>query len=75
MGLWLFNEIDISVTVALKMEISQKAKDELKQIYLIQTGKPLSELEAERMAQDLFHLFDVIYRPLPKSKKSNNSSI
>jgi hypothetical protein len=52
------------------MEISQKAKTELKQIYFDQTGERLTDLEAEQMAQDLFYLFDVIYRPIPKSKKS-----
>ena len=56
------------------MEISQKAKEELKQIYLNQTGKSMSDLEAERMAQDLFYLFDAIYKPLPERNQSNNSN-
>ena len=51
------------------MEISQNAKNELKQIYFKLTGEQLTDLEAEQMAQDLFCLFDSIYRPIPKSKK------
>lgn len=51
------------------MEISRKAKEELKLIYSNHTGKQLTDLEVEQMAQDLFYLFDAIYRPLPKSNK------
>jgi hypothetical protein len=59
------------------MEISQEAKTELKQVYLKQTGDLLTDQEAEAMAQDLFYLFEVIYRPLPRSvsKKSGANSI
>lgn len=48
------------------MEISQKAKTELKEIYFDQTGTQLTDQQIEKMAQDLFYLFEVIYQPIPK---------
>lgn len=57
------------------MEISQKAKDDLKQIHLKHTGEKLIDQETEEMAQDLFCLFDVIYKPLPNKNESNKTSL
>ncbi|MEW5922364.1 MAG: hypothetical protein AB1746_00100 [Candidatus Zixiibacteriota bacterium] len=48
------------------MDIPQKAKTELKNIHLKQTGLTLTDHEAEVMAQNLFQLFEAIYQPIPK---------
>jgi len=48
------------------MEIPQKAKKELKSIYRRQSGKTLTDQQIEAMAQNLFHLIDAIYQPIPK---------
>ncbi len=55
------------------MEITQEAKLELKQIYLSQTGELLTDLQVEKMAQDLFCLFEVIYQPIPKNTHHRNT--
>ena len=50
------------------MEISKEAKTELKQIHFVRTGEKLSAQEIEVMTQDLFYLFDAIYKSIPKDK-------
>jgi hypothetical protein len=48
------------------MEIPQKAKTELKNIYFKQTGEKLTDQQAEVMAQNLFQLFEAVYQPIPR---------
>ncbi len=55
------------------MEITQQAKLELNQIYYSQTGEVLTDQQVEEMAQDLFCLFDAIYRPLPERDKLSST--
>lgn len=51
------------------MQLSQRAIDELKEIYKRKCSKELSNQEAWEMGLDLINLFKVIYRPIPKDKE------
>jgi hypothetical protein len=46
--------------------ISDQALQEFKMIWRQETGQEISEKEALDAAVALLHLFDVIYRPIPK---------
>ncbi len=49
------------------MILNQKALEEFKQIYLEETGEPISDQQANETASDLVNLMKIIYRPLPKN--------
>lgn len=48
------------------MEIPRQAIIELQQLHHKQTGQKPSLKETEKLAQDLFCLFDTIYQPIQK---------
>ena len=56
------------------MPLSQKAIDELKEIYKHKYGKELSNQKALEIGLDLINLFKVIYRPIPKDKEPTENS-
>lgn len=49
-----------------KMMISDQALQEFKMIWQKETGQEITDKEALDAAVALLHLFDVIYRPIPK---------
>ena len=49
-----------------KMMISEQALQEFKMIWRQETGQEITDKEALDAAVALLHLFDVIYRPIPK---------
>jgi hypothetical protein len=50
-----------------KTMISDQALQEFKMIWQKETGQEITEKEALDAAVALLHLFDVIYRPIPKA--------
>ncbi|OGK50778.1 hypothetical protein A3A55_04510 [Candidatus Roizmanbacteria bacterium RIFCSPLOWO2_01_FULL_40_14] len=53
--------------------LSKKAIGEYKAIYKKQFGKDITDAEAEEQGMRLLRLFQIIYKPIPKSwvKKQN----
>jgi len=47
--------------------VSEKALQEFKMIWQAETGQEITDKEALDAAVALLHLFDVIYRPIPKT--------
>jgi hypothetical protein len=50
-----------------KTMISDQALQEFKMIWKDETGQDMTDKEALDAAVALLHLFDVIYRPIPKA--------
>lgn len=50
-----------------KTMISDQALQEFKMIWKDETGQDMTDKEALDAAVALLHLFDMIYRPIPKS--------
>ena len=50
-----------------KTMISEQALQEFKMIWKDETGQDMTDKEALDAAVALLHLFDVIYRPIPKA--------
>ena len=51
-----------------KTMISDQALQEFKMIWKAETGQDIGDKEALDAAVALLHLFDVIYRPIPKAR-------
>ena len=53
--------------------LSKKAIEEYKAIYKKEFGKDITDAEAEEQGMRLLRLFQIIYKPIPKSwvKKQN----
>jgi len=54
------------------MELTQKAIEELKEIYYQETGEKISDKEAKEMGENLLFLFKIICRPIPEVKRKKN---
>jgi hypothetical protein len=50
------------------MPPSKENIEEFKAIYRKKTGKKLENQEAYEMASNLLRMFEMIYRPMPKTK-------
>ena len=55
------------------MNLPKEAIIELQAIYKRQTGKTLTDAEAQVMAANLFRLFFAIYEPIPQSWLRDNN--
>ncbi len=54
------------------MRLSQKTTEEYKAIYKKEFGKEITDAEAEEQGMNLLKLFQIIYKPIPKSWKNKN---
>lgn len=48
------------------MELSREAISDFKKVFLKETGRQISDSEAQRMATELFRLFLSAYEPVPQ---------
>jgi len=56
------------------MRLSGKAIKEFKEIYYQEFGQKISDEQAQEMGANLFSLFKIIYRPLPKIGKHDDDN-
>lgn len=50
------------------MKLSQQAIKDFQEAYLKDFGERISEVEAEEMGIELLNLFEIIYKPIPKTE-------
>jgi hypothetical protein len=53
------------------MSLSQKAIEELKEIYRKNYNEEISDVDAEELGESLISLFKVIYRPIPQGQQES----
>ena len=53
--------------------LSKKTIAEFQQIYLMEIGEKISEPEAQKLGKELLDFVRLIYRPIPKDLKTDNT--